>query len=78
MHDSDNKCELWHKRLGLEHYGAFPILKDMVQGLSNFKIEKTKFARIVHSTIMTRLLSQVVSIAQERLLTRYIQKNVDP
>jgi transposase InsO family protein len=40
VHDNDNLCELWHKRLGHLHYGALSILKDMVQGLSNFKVEK--------------------------------------
>jgi hypothetical protein len=38
VHGSDNLCELWHRRLGHLHYGALPLLKDMVQGLSDFKV----------------------------------------
>jgi hypothetical protein len=30
MHDSDNLCELWHKQFGQLHYGALPLLKDLV------------------------------------------------
>lgn len=40
VHDSDSLCELWHKRLGHLHHGALSVLKDMVQGLLNFKVEK--------------------------------------
>jgi hypothetical protein len=40
VHDNDILCELWHKRLGHLHYGALPFLKDMVQGLLDFKVEK--------------------------------------
>lgn len=40
VHDSDNLSELWHKRLGHLHYRAMSILKDIVQGLLNFKVEK--------------------------------------
>lgn len=37
VHDSG---KLWHKHLGHLHYGSLPLLKVMVQGLANFKIEK--------------------------------------
>jgi hypothetical protein len=40
VHDNENLCELWHKRLGHLHHGALPILKDMVQGLPDFKVQK--------------------------------------
>jgi hypothetical protein len=33
VHDSDKLCKLWHKRFGHLHYGALPLLKDMVQGI---------------------------------------------
>jgi hypothetical protein len=45
VHDSDKLCELWHKRFGHLHYGALPLLKDMVQGLPDFKIEKTRVCK---------------------------------
>jgi hypothetical protein len=34
--------KLWHKRLGNLHYGAFPLLSDMVVGILNFKVERTR------------------------------------
>jgi hypothetical protein len=37
---SDNLCELWHKRFGHLNYGSLPLLKDMVVGFPNFKVEK--------------------------------------
>jgi hypothetical protein len=40
VHDNDNLCEIWHKRLGNLHYETLPILKNMVQGFPNFKVEK--------------------------------------
>jgi hypothetical protein len=41
MHDGGKMNELWHKHLGHFHYGALPLLKDMLWGLSDIKIEKT-------------------------------------
>jgi hypothetical protein len=39
VHDCHDKLgELWHKRFGHLHYGALPLLKDIVQGFSDFKI----------------------------------------
>jgi hypothetical protein len=40
VQDSTKLCELWHMHLDHSHYGAFPILKNLVRGFSNFKIEK--------------------------------------
>jgi hypothetical protein len=40
VHDGGNLSELWHQHFGHLHYGALPLLGDMVQGLSDFKIEK--------------------------------------
>jgi hypothetical protein len=34
-------CASYGTRFGHLHYGALPLLKDMVQGLPDFKIEKT-------------------------------------
>jgi hypothetical protein len=36
VEDSDNSCELWHMRCGHLHYKTLLLLKEMVQGLSNF------------------------------------------
>jgi hypothetical protein len=69
---NDNLCELWHKCLGHLHYGALPLLKDMVVGLLDFKVERKECARDVHLTSMPRLLSQAVSIDREGFLIWYI------
>jgi len=45
VHDCLKLCELWHKRFGSLHYGTLPFLKEMVQGLLNFKIEKTRVCK---------------------------------
>jgi hypothetical protein len=37
---SDNLCKLWHKIFGHFNYGSLPLLKDMVVGFPNFKVEK--------------------------------------
>jgi hypothetical protein len=39
VHDSDNLCELWYKRMGHLHHKALPILREIVIGLSKFNIE---------------------------------------
>jgi hypothetical protein len=39
VHDNDNLCELWHKRLGHLHYRALLILRGIVTGLPEFSIE---------------------------------------
>jgi hypothetical protein len=44
-HENDNLCKLWHKRLGHLHYKALSILKYMVQGLTNFMIEKIEVCK---------------------------------
>lgn len=41
VHGNDKLCDIWHKRSDHLYYGALPHLKDMVQGLANFKIEKS-------------------------------------
>jgi hypothetical protein len=70
VHDSDNLCKLWHKKMGHLHYGALPVLKDMEQRLSNFRIKKTReeCVGVVHSISMPTLHSQAMSIGQERFL----------
>jgi len=45
VHESGFLCVLNHKRFGHLHYGAIPLLKDMVQGMSDFKIEKTRMCK---------------------------------
>lgn len=42
MHDGDKLCKLWHKRSGHLHYRAFQLLKNMMQGLPDLKIENTR------------------------------------
>jgi hypothetical protein len=40
VHNSENLCELWHKRMGHLHHKALPILREIVTGLSKFNIEQ--------------------------------------
>jgi hypothetical protein len=39
VHDNDNRCELWHKRMGHLHYKTLSILKDIVTSLLDFSDE---------------------------------------
>jgi hypothetical protein len=41
VHNNDDLCELWHTQIGHLHYGALCLLKDMMVGLLDFKIERT-------------------------------------
>jgi hypothetical protein len=38
--NSDNLCELWHKRMGHFHHKALPIPREIVTGLLQFSIEQ--------------------------------------
>ena len=40
MHDSDNLCKLWHKRMGHLHNRVLPILRERVNGILEFNIEQ--------------------------------------
>jgi hypothetical protein len=40
VYDCDKLGEIWHKIFSHLHYGALMLLKDIVQGLSDFKIQK--------------------------------------
>jgi hypothetical protein len=40
VHNSDNLCKLWHKRMGHLHHREFPILREIVISLPEFSIEK--------------------------------------
>jgi len=40
VHGSTKLCELWHKHLVHLHYKTLPILKNVVQGFLDFKIEE--------------------------------------
>jgi hypothetical protein len=37
---SGNICKLWYKIFGHLNYGSLPLMKDMVVGFLNFKVEK--------------------------------------
>jgi hypothetical protein len=39
VHNNDNLCELWHKRMGHLHHRALPILREIVTRLLEFNIE---------------------------------------
>jgi hypothetical protein len=39
VHDSDDLCELWHRRLGHLYHQALPVLRKMVIGLPEFGTE---------------------------------------
>jgi hypothetical protein len=39
VHNNDNLCELWHKRMGHLHHMALPILREIVTSLLEFNIE---------------------------------------
>jgi hypothetical protein len=45
VHDSDNLCELWHRRMGHLHYRALSILREIVTGLPDFSIEQQGVCR---------------------------------
>jgi hypothetical protein len=45
VHDRDNLCELWHRRLGHLHYRALPILRGIVIGLLDFSVEQQGVCR---------------------------------
>jgi hypothetical protein len=45
VHDSDNLCELWHRRMGHLHYKALPILREIVTGLPYFSVEQQGVCR---------------------------------
>jgi hypothetical protein len=40
VHDSDNLCELWHRRMGHLHYKALSILREIVISLLDFSVEQ--------------------------------------
>jgi hypothetical protein len=39
VHDNDNLCELWHRRMGHLHYKVFLILREVVTDLLDFSVE---------------------------------------
>jgi hypothetical protein len=45
VHDSDNLCELWHRRMGHLHYRALSILREIVTGLPEFSVEQQGICR---------------------------------
>jgi hypothetical protein len=46
VHDSDNLCELWHRRMGHLHYRALSILREIVTGLPDFSVEQQGVQRV--------------------------------
>jgi hypothetical protein len=40
VHNSDNLCELWYKRMGHLHQRVLPIMREIVTGLPKFRVEK--------------------------------------
>jgi hypothetical protein len=66
VHNTDNLCELWHKRMGHSHHKALPILRKIVTVLPDFNIEYAEGARLPS---MPRLLNQEASISLRRFLT---------
>jgi hypothetical protein len=40
VHDNENLCELWHRRLGHLHYRELLILRGIIIGLTEFSIEQ--------------------------------------
>jgi hypothetical protein len=45
VYNSDNLCKPWHTYLGHFHYGALRLLKSMVMGLCDFKVERTRMCK---------------------------------
>jgi hypothetical protein len=66
--NSDNLCELWHKRFGHLNYGSLPLLKDMVVGFLTSRWRRRSVQGMCTQTSMPRLLSQAVSTNQEGFL----------
>lgn len=40
IHSTSDLCELWHKRMAHLHHGALNILKEIVTGLLDFRVEQ--------------------------------------
>jgi hypothetical protein len=40
VHDSDDLCELWHRRMGHLHHRALLALREIVTGLPEFSVER--------------------------------------
>lgn len=40
VHDNENLCELWRRRMGHLHYRALPIMREMVTGLPELSVEQ--------------------------------------
>jgi hypothetical protein len=45
IHNSDNLCELWHRRLGHLHNRALSIMREIVTSLPEFNIEQQGVCR---------------------------------
>jgi len=40
VHDSDDLCELWHRRMGHLHHRELPALREIVTSLPEFIVEQ--------------------------------------
>jgi hypothetical protein len=45
VHDSDNLCDLWHRRMGHLQYKVLLILREIVIGLPKFSVEQQGVCR---------------------------------
>jgi hypothetical protein len=66
VHNIDNLCEMWHKRMGHLHHKVLPIMREIVKGFLDFSIEHRVYAEGARLEIMPRLLSQATSIGLRR------------
>jgi hypothetical protein len=66
VHNNDSLCELWHKRMGHLHHMALPILREIVIGLLEFRVEQHGVCRGCMLDKHARLLSQAASIGLRR------------
>jgi hypothetical protein len=39
IHNNDNLCESWHKKMRHFHHREFPIMREIVTGISTFNIK---------------------------------------
>jgi hypothetical protein len=68
VHSCTNLCELWHKCFCHLHHGVLPLLKNLVQGLLYFNIEKEGVAGHVSLASMQRKHFLATSIDREGFL----------
>jgi hypothetical protein len=45
VNHNDNLCKLWHKRMGHLNHKTLPILREIVIGLLEFRVEQQSVCR---------------------------------